>query len=422
MAQKSRLIELATQIQASTATIDAYLKEHNLPEPSFHENGPVEFGLKSEEAQKALDAAKASSLELFDLLQGPAVALRPVYDGVSLQAIYRYDIAAKVPIHGEISYEDLSGKCGLSVINLRRILRFAMAWNRCFREPRKGFVAHSAASRVLVDNPMARSGLGFMFEECWQAFAHTLDAIKEHGETQDITKSGWSHYHKTEMSLFEYHANHPEMARRMSEAMQSFNSAVSESSQASHLVKNYPWNAISNGTGIVVDVGGAQGHVSIELAQSYPNLKFVVQDLPDVVKGAKDKLPTDVRDRIEVVGHDFFTEQSIEGDAYLLSWILHDWPDEHCIKILRALIPKLKPGTPVICYDHLLPEPGTASIFRERAARDMDMIMFSLFNSRERDVDDWIALFKAADSRFGKVKAWIPEGGKLGIIESVWLG
>jgi hypothetical protein len=77
-----------------------------------------------------------------------------------------------VPIHGEISYEDLSAKCGLGVVNLRRILRFAMAWNRCFTEPRKGFVAHSAASRVLVDNPMARSGLGFMFEECWQAFTH----------------------------------------------------------------------------------------------------------------------------------------------------------------------------------------------------------------------------------------------------------
>jgi hypothetical protein len=78
MMHYSRLSELATQIQASTTTIDKYLKEHNLPPPSFLEDGPVDFGLNSEETQKALEVAKASSLELFDLLQGPAMALRPV--------------------------------------------------------------------------------------------------------------------------------------------------------------------------------------------------------------------------------------------------------------------------------------------------------------------------------------------------------
>jgi hypothetical protein len=78
MAAKSRILELAAQIQISNAVIDDFfLKENNLPTPSFDENGPVAFGLKSEEAKAALDIAKASSLELFDLLQGPALALRP---------------------------------------------------------------------------------------------------------------------------------------------------------------------------------------------------------------------------------------------------------------------------------------------------------------------------------------------------------
>jgi hypothetical protein len=78
MAAKSRISELAAQIQTSTAVIDDSLKENNLPTPSFDENGPVEFGLKSGEAKPALDIAKTSSLELFDLLQGPALVLRPV--------------------------------------------------------------------------------------------------------------------------------------------------------------------------------------------------------------------------------------------------------------------------------------------------------------------------------------------------------
>jgi hypothetical protein len=235
------------------------------------------------------------------------------------------------------------------------------------------------------------------------------------------------------------------MARRMSEAMQCFNSAVSEQPQSYYIVQKYPWDNIANGYGTVVDVGGAQGHVSIELARAYPSLKLVVQDLPAVVAGVEDKLPTDVKDRIKFMGHDFLTDQTVQADAYLFSWIFHDWPDTQCIQILRSLIPSLKPGARVISYDHLLPEPGSASYFRERAARyinslselhltvftisgyrvtngnrDMDMIMFSLFNSHEREADDWSALFKAADARFGDVKVWVPEGSKLGIVESVW--
>ena len=92
-------------------------------------------------------------------------------NGVSLQAIYKYDIASHVPIGGDISFAELAGKCGLDEDNLRRILRFAMAFHHVFHEPRKGFVAHSAASRKLAEDPLARAGLGYMFDEVWQSFA-----------------------------------------------------------------------------------------------------------------------------------------------------------------------------------------------------------------------------------------------------------
>lgn len=101
------------------------------------------------------------------------------------------------------------------------------------------------------------------------------------------------------------------MGRRMAEAMICFSSAVSESSQASYLVENYPWNDIANSGGVVVDVGGAQGHISIELAQTYPKLKITLQDLPKVLEGVTEKLLSDVKDRIEIMPHDFFTQQLV---------------------------------------------------------------------------------------------------------------
>ena len=49
----------------------------------------------------------------------------------------------------------------------------------------------------------------------------------------------------------------------------------------------------------------------------------------------------------------------------------------------------------------------------------MDMIMLSLFNSRERETEDWQSIFQQADTRFIKAKVWVPEGATLAIIEAI---
>lgn len=92
-------------------------------------------------------------------------------NATSLQAIYKFGIAARVPIHGEVSYADLAELCGLYELDLRRILRFAMVHHRVFYEPRKGFVRHTAASRRLAEDSGAQDEVGLMYDECWQSMA-----------------------------------------------------------------------------------------------------------------------------------------------------------------------------------------------------------------------------------------------------------
>ena len=79
---------------------------------------------------------------------------------------------AKVPLNGEISFPELAAKCELYEPDLHRILRFAMVYHRVFRERNVGYVAHTAASRRLVENAHAMDALGSQFDEVWQAFAH----------------------------------------------------------------------------------------------------------------------------------------------------------------------------------------------------------------------------------------------------------
>ena len=72
--------------------------------------------------------------------------------------------------------------------------------------------------------------------------------------------------------------------------------------------------------------------MSLELAKAFPDLLFVVEDLPVHIEEAKAvwdaELPGAVDSgRVQLTVHDFFTEQPIKGaDVYMLRcvlWVLH---------------------------------------------------------------------------------------------------
>ena len=67
------------------------------------------------------------------------------------------------------------------------------------------------------------------------------------------------------------------------------------------------------------------------IARRHQHLSFVVQDLPEVIETAT--LPDDtdegVRKRVRFEVHDFLTDQTTQGEVFLLRWILHDCP-EYC--------------------------------------------------------------------------------------------
>lgn len=63
------------------------------------------------------------------------------------------------------------------------------------------------------------------------------------------------------------------------------------------------------------------------------------------------------------MGCDMFEEQELKGaDVDLMRFVLHGWPDEYCVRILKAMVPALKKGARVVVQDHMLPEPGTLGL------------------------------------------------------------
>ena len=74
---------------------------------------------------------------------------------------------------------DLATALDLEEFDVSRIVRFASVYHHVFQEKIPGYVSHTAASRYLVEDPNAMAALGFMFDECYPSFAHTVEAMQK---------------------------------------------------------------------------------------------------------------------------------------------------------------------------------------------------------------------------------------------------
>jgi hypothetical protein len=71
--------------------------------------------------------------------------------------------------------------------------------------------------------------------------------------------------------------------------------------------------------------------------------------------------------RVKFQPHDFFTPQPVkDADAFLVRMVMHDFPDKHCITILRNLRDAAKPSTQLVVIDNIMAyaceEPGVDDI------------------------------------------------------------
>ncbi|XP_049936526.1 (R,S)-reticuline 7-O-methyltransferase-like [Nymphaea colorata] len=78
----------------------------------------------------------------------------------------------------------------------------------------------------------------------------------------------------------------------------------------------------------LVDVGGGVGTAIGGIVKAYPHITGINLDLPHVVETAPDY------EGVTHVGGDMFAEIP-KADAVFMKWILHDWDDENCLKILK---------------------------------------------------------------------------------------
>ncbi|OKK03849.1 SAM-dependent methyltransferase [Streptomyces sp. CB03234] len=162
-------------------------------------------------------------------------------------------------------------------------------------------------------------------------------------------------------------------------------------------------------SGTVVDVGGGRGGLLRAVLSRLPELSGVLYDRERTVADH-------VLDHKELAGRwrvetgDFFTAVPPGGDVYLLKHVLHDWDDEHCLRILRSIRAAMAPGGRLLVVETVLPpgnEPGTGKV--------VDVIMLMKLRGKERTREEFAALLARSAFRMTGI---VPTEASASVIEA----
>jgi O-methyltransferase domain len=140
----------------------------------------------------------------------------------------------------------------------------------------------------------------------------------------------------------------------------------------------------------IVDVGGGQGHLLADLLRALPGATGVVLDRPDVFESAP-RPPAEVAGRMELRPGSFFEEVPAGADVYVLSRIIHDWPDDDAVAILRACRAGMDTDARLYLLEQLATDPDTLSPEQQVALATKDLNMLVLVGGQERTLRERVS-------------------------------
>uniref|UniRef100_A0A7N0SZY7 O-methyltransferase n=1 Tax=Kalanchoe fedtschenkoi TaxID=63787 RepID=A0A7N0SZY7_KALFE len=270
-----------------------------------------------------------------------------------------------------VALEDLASATGSDPRLLSRVMRFLI--NRRIFEARATGYVQTPLSRLLMSHG-GGSMAGFVLMESspvmlapWQHLGRYLKGEVSSSFTGANSVDVWS-----------YAAVHPEHRDLISLAM---------ACDARIVVPGVIRECLDVFEGVksVVDVGGADGTSLGVLVKACPWIRGINFDLPHVAStGLK-------IDNVEHVGGDMFLHVP-EADAAFIMWVLHDWGDDECVKILtncRQAVPS-RGGKVIILESVLDKETDYGEDKRKDTGLMLDMCMLAhTDHGKERTLAEW---------------------------------
>jgi hypothetical protein len=148
----------------------------------------------------------------------------------------------------------------------------------------------------------------------------------------------------------------------------------------------------------IVDVGGGHGLLLATILQHHPHLTGTLYEMALVVEGAKQGPLEPVMNRCTLIAGDMFASVPAGADAYIMKHIIHDWPDETAIGLLKNCRQAVNAGGKLLVVDAVI-DPGNGFNF----AKFLDLEMLIFPGGLERTEAQFQQIFSAAGWKLERV-------------------
>jgi hypothetical protein len=254
----------------------------------------------------------------------------------SIRVVSELGIADQL-VAGPRTVDDLAAATGAHAPTLLRVLR-ALARHDLFEELEDERFALTQMAKLLLSGGSSslRAAYPYLTAEI-EAWVHADWSVRTGG-------SAFEHVHG--QRYYDYLAAHPDHSVRVDRMVHTLNAVVGRS-----VIQAYDWSGIAT----LVDVGGGDGAFLAFVLAQHATLRGILYDLPHVLERAPEVLRrAGVEERCTIVGGSFFDGVPAGADAYLLKTILHDWPDERVLVLLREIRRAIAPGGRLLLIEPLL--------------------------------------------------------------------
>jgi SAM-dependent methyltransferase len=348
---------------------------------------------------RAIDLVRGGLQRLTRLLAPGGVNLLDLATGGwTTQTLY---VAAKLGIPdqlggGPLRADEVARRVGADPDAVYRLMR-ALASRGVLRHRRNGTFALTSIGKALrTGTPSSMRDLVLFVGHPlrWEDWGNLLHSVRT-GEPAVKMLRG--------TDFFDYLNTDTELA-------ESFNNAMTAGSEFSiyGVLAAYDFNGFRT----IVDIGGGHGRLLAMILGKAPGAKGVLFDLPAVVDGAGPELKrAGVANRCTVASGSFFDSVPEGGDAYLMKAILHDWPDDDALRIMRNIRSAMAPDGKLLLLEAVLPERSSWHI-----GMLIDLEMLVAVGGRERTHAEWANLLGRAGFRLDRI---VETATPVAIIEAV---
>jgi len=281
---------------------------------------------------------------------------------------------------GPKSVEELAQASQSHAPSLYRMMRALASVDIFFETEAKRFELTPLAEYLKTG---AMRSIALMFNSDWsdKAWGYFLDSVK----------TGITAFEKAHgMSVSDWLEKNPQAAEVFNEA-----NAIKAGSSHRAIVDVYDFSGIHT----LTDVGGGLGALMAEILITNPLMAGIVADIPSVIQKTRKMIQTrGIEDRCQAVECNFFKNIPSGSDAYLMSNILHDWPDEQCRIILTNCHRAMQTESKLLVVEMVI-TPGN----EPSDAKLLDLEMLVITGGRERTEAEFNNLFVSSGFKLSRI-------------------